>query len=67
MPSILGQIEKVKYIIKGFKPCYKRNTFNTQAVEEQWTKYTVVLNLIMTGMSSIHWYNNFDFYTKWIF
>ena len=26
-----------------------------------------VLNLIITGMSSIHWYNNFDFYTKWMF
>ena len=56
----LQYLWKIMYqlnLIKGFKPCYKWNTFNT-SIEEPQPDGSVVLNLVINGIPSIQkeWY-----------
>ena len=38
---------------KGFKPCYKWNTFNTFALNTVFSVVLMVLNLVISGIPSI--------------
>ena len=40
-------------VIKGFKPCYKRNTFNTGKGGKLARSAKGVLNLVIRGIPSI--------------
>ena len=42
------------YHIPGFKPCYKWNTFNTEPAVPVVLASSKVLNLVISGIPSIH-------------
>ena len=44
----------ITVIPSSFKPCYKWNTFNTVS-EDKTNKTISVLNLVISGIPSIHW------------
>ena len=54
MPSIHQKKNKTFLKFKGFKPCYKWNAFNTGWVTDYIYLLDGVLNLVITGMPSIH-------------
>ena len=41
------------FVILGFKPCYKWNTFNTTGIASEVVKEFDVLNLVISGIPSI--------------
>ena len=43
----------MKFNNRGFKPCYKWNTFNTQNVTSCFLLILLVLNLVISGIPSI--------------
>ena len=47
-----------------FKPCYKWNTFNTEANIKYVWRVLRVLNLVISGIPSIHCNDDYDYYSR---
>ena len=61
IPSILYKVTSIpNTAVLSFKPCYKWNTFNTEA-EQKCEEYEAlgVLNLVINGIPSIRKYELF--------